>query len=78
MQNQLNKDTLQKEMNQIYMEIGQIFYEDHKNEVHPVAKYADAFSRIKPIYAELEKMEKEELSAKGLRKCPSCHKHIAL
>lgn len=74
----MTKEALQEEINLIYAEIGRIFYEEHKKEARPIAKYADSFVKLKPLYVELDRIESEELSVQGLRKCPNCHVKITI
>ncbi len=69
---------LTKDLREIYTDIGEIFFKDHRNEIKPTPKYADLFKKAYPIYKEIEEIEKNKLADEGLKKCPSCGAYVTL
>lgn len=72
------KETLEKQLTELYAQIGKVFYGDHRGDAHLVPKYSEIFAQVKPIYEKLIDMENEELERQGLKRCPACGKTIPI
>jgi len=72
------EEVLEKELSNLYIEIGRIFYEEKKNSPDVSSKYENAFIEIKKIVEKYQKQEAEELAKQGLKRCPSCGEKVTL
>ena len=78
MEREREREYLMQQVNEAFAEIGRIFYENYKNEPRPLPKYVGLFKKVKSLYEELMKMDRQELEVQGLKRCPSCQNKTAL
>ena len=60
----------EKKINQLYISIGQAYYQQHKDEEGAFAQ--DKMQEITALTAEIAKCRDEICQVKGISKCPQC------
>lgn len=66
----------EKRIAQLFAEIGQAYYEKHKNDSH--AESYERIAEISNLNAEIQRCREEIKQIKGVEKCPNCGADVPL
>lgn len=66
----------EKRISQLFMSIGQAYYEGHRQD--PAAENREAIGEIDALYAEIAQNREKIKQIKGVTKCPSCGADVPL
>lgn len=60
----------ERQIAQLYQTIGQLYYEQHKDD--PAPEYQQEVDAVKALFSEIEQRKEEIKQIKGIEKCPNC------
>ena len=66
----------EKKISQLYLNIGQLYYEEHKGD--STAEHQEIIGEINALYAEIAQKREKIKQIKGVVKCPKCGADVPL
>ena len=66
----------EKKISQLYLNIGQLYYEEHKGD--STAEHQEIIGEINALYAEIAQNREKIKQIKGVVKCPKCGADVPL
>lgn len=66
----------EKKISQLYLNIGQLYYEEHKGDLS--AEHREIIEEIDALYAEIAQNQEKIKQIKGVVKCPNCGADVPL
>ena len=66
----------EKKISQIFLNIGQMYYEAHKHDLE--AEYQENITEISNLYSEIAQNQEKIKQIKGVVKCPQCGANVPL
>ena len=66
----------EKKISQLYLNIGQLYYEEHKGD--STAEHQEIIEEINALYAEIAQNREKIKQIKGVVKCPKCGADVPL
>lgn len=66
----------EKKISQLYLNIGQLYYEEHKGD--STAEHQEIIGEINALYAEIAQNREKIKQIKGVVKCPKCGADVLL
>lgn len=66
----------EKRISQLYLNIGQLYYEEHKDD--STAEHQETIGEINALYAEIAQNREKIKQIKGVAKCPRCGTDVPL